>query len=391
MSPDPDEQPGAGEKDAAVSVAQQQIARHTEVIDAIRKRSDLTAKGLGALGTAALGGIALSKVGDVFPLKLQWASAIWTFLMVVGFVLMAAVVIVFVVRLAKVNEVVRLTSRGLDHEPPGPAAGAGWFARALAWLTKRLDPLLLNDPGTEARLIEQVFENEDDLNGAPSLRAYEARAFRLRRIAERERQTAAGTSETDPDVARADALEKRADAIQVDVLATLLRAVADVVRHRSAAAFTGISTLALYLTAVLGFLLFAMGTDYLDSDREHHDATKQLAIASDCAKAMKAFQDAKASDAVRDKGQDQRLKAAQCPALPTPKTPQKAAASKTPPSAISAAETGVVEDLTARWKACLASIPKEEPPKSVARCVRIAALTAEAARRLAEPSAPASG
>src|SRR4051794_4391184 len=122
---------------------------------------------------------------------------------------MAAVVIVFVVRLAKVNEVVRLTSRGLDQQSQEPTTRTGTFAKATYRFTRWLDPILLNEPAVEKRLADQVFENEADLNDAPSLRAYEARAFRLRRIAQRARQTGAGMSAADRDDTKAALLEER--------------------------------------------------------------------------------------------------------------------------------------------------------------------------------------
>ncbi|MCW2993853.1 MAG: hypothetical protein JWQ18_1348 [Conexibacter sp.] len=249
---DADPPPAATPAPAPATAAQDQVTRWRGVIDAVRSRADLSAKALGAIGTTAITAIGIDRIQDLSPTDWNTRTEIWAVLAVFGFLLMAVVIAGFVRRLALVNEPVVMSTGESD----------------------------LKDPA-ETAIVRRAFGDMAGLHQAPSLRAYEARAARLERIAARS------------DAARRTQLEQQAAEIRADVQATLGKAAADVLRRRSAQTFTGSWARSMYVLAVAGFVLFAVGTDYLDGDRGRQDAVAKARLANDkeCAAALKAYSD----------------------------------------------------------------------------------------------------
>lgn len=324
--------------EAPATGASAQTKRAREVIDTIRKRADLSAKALAAIGGAALGAISLDKVGDLSPT--DWgdeSTVVWAFLLLIGFVAMAAAIVSFVIRLEEVNRPVFVSSR-LDR---------------------------MDVKGDERGAVAQAFADMADLNDAPSLRAYEARAARLDRIADHS------------DEKRAAELRRRAAVIREEVQATHARAAADVVRARGAKALTGKDAIKWYAAAVLGFVLFTIGVDHLESEREADKASiardkqvlavrkERLALAKECAATQKAYTDQNLQLTLPAKAHCPEIKVATDTGGGTDK--QEAPATGT-------AAAGALTDLAARYETCQAAVEVKDGSRNAddeARCTQI--------------------
>jgi hypothetical protein len=229
----------------AASFAQDLVKDYREATDKIRARADLSAKTLGGLATSALTAVGIAKFADVFPFPNGFWAWIWLVLVIVGFLSMAAVIAFFTYRLWRINRPIVMAS----------------------------DPKLIEelDEKEELALAEKVYQRAANLNGVPSLRAYEARAHRLERIAERAPEQPAKR------------LTERASQIRVGVQATQARAGLVIVRRRAARAIYGSWSIAAYVVFALSVLVFAIGTDYLASKR-----TDEVALAKSCGEAHTA-------------------------------------------------------------------------------------------------------
>jgi hypothetical protein len=182
-----------------------------------------------------------------------------------------------------------------------------------------------------------------------TLRAYEARAARLDRIAARR------------GAARRQELQVQAKVIRDEVQATLGKAAADVVRRRSAQTFTGSWARSMYVLAVAGFLLFAIGTDYLAGDRGRQDQVAKTRLANDkeCAAVIKAYSDVKLTVTTWE--------GRRCP-----KT--TAVASTAGSDATVTELSGALQDLSTRLTACLAAVSTDDDAlagRQTERCDRI--------------------
>ena len=339
VAPEANDPPADKPAEAPDTVASEQVKRAREVIEAIRKRADLSAKALAAIGGGALGAISLDKVGDLSPTDWDGSTVMWAILLLVGFVFMAAAIVAFVIRLEAVNRPVVMSSR-----------------------LNRLDL-----EGAEQALVAQAFADMADLNDAPSLRAYEARAARLDRIADRS------------DEARAPDLRRRAARIRAEVKATHARAASDVVRARGAKALTGKDAIRWYAAAVLGFVVFTIGVDHLESERQTvkesiaHDSRvvavrkERVAVAKECAATHKAYAD-----------QDLTVtlpKDARCPEFEPVKDTGGDTEAKAP-SGTATAAAGALTDLATRYASCQAAVQVTDDTRDAAdeaRCSRILA------------------
>lgn len=238
---DGNEAAGAGTPLPAAAVTQN-IERWREAAEKLRGRVDLTAKAVGGIGTTAATAIGISKIGDLFPLTPGARSWLAFFVAIAGFVALSLAIAIVTYRLWSVNQPIFM----------------------------RTDPDAMKDQGDvderERDAIRVVYEETADLNRAESLRSYEARAHRLRRVAERTRD--------DDERARVDA---KADQIAADIQATFARAALRVIRRRTTNAVRGAGSVFAYLLFVAGLLSFAVGTDYIASER-----TDQVTIAKSC-------------------------------------------------------------------------------------------------------------
>jgi hypothetical protein len=248
----------------AIDRATEQEKRFREVADKIRSRADLTAKGLGTVGTTILTALGISQVGDVFPARPdEWQWWVSTGFVIIGFVGMATVLAFFTLRLWRLNQPIFLASDVNwmpDLKEPKQTAPVVDSEAAAS----------LNQIKTERRRVQDLYREVAALNLAPTLLAYEARGDRFDRIASRRGEDAEG-------------LRDQASLIKAEVLATQTRALAVLVRDRAARALTGNSARMAYATFVAGVILFATGADWLDSGQ-----TDKIAQAKNCGDASKA-------------------------------------------------------------------------------------------------------
>jgi hypothetical protein len=217
------------------------VQRAIDAIDATRKRTDATAKVVGGLGTSAVTAVGIAKFADVFPFPPDQDLAVAGLL--IGFVAMAAVIAHFTGRLWAVNANIVMKSDPDEMDDVDPA---------------------------EREVVRVVYQQVADLNQAPTLRAYEARRFRLLRTA--------GRVESGP----AEGLKERAAEIESDIGVAQVRAALAVVRRRATRAVTDATAGALYATFLAAVVLFGISADRLDSER-----AGRITTAKSCAEAAK--------------------------------------------------------------------------------------------------------
>jgi hypothetical protein len=226
-------------------------------IGAVRQRTDIAAKTVASLGTAGVSAVGLAKFADIFPFE----GPDW------------AVIAVLAGFLAMVVSVAGLTARLWRTQQP---------------LVIRSDPELMTDElsdrkhrysgRTERELVEDVFDDMTVLNGVVSLRAYEARGRRLRRVARR--------FEAEP----AKKLTEEADQIRAEVGATQIRAAHAVIRRRAWKAVRGFWSLIFFLVFLGGLAGVAIGADRLEAERTAQDRleaerTSEIGFYKSCAEA----------------------------------------------------------------------------------------------------------
>lgn len=205
-----------------------------DLMTLIRGRTDVTAKGLAAVGTAAVSAIGYAKLADVFPYYGPWYALVG---LGVGLAAMVFAVVMLVRRFEDLAQTVityadaerTRTKSELDHQ--------------------------------EFTTLTREYEEMAKLNGVKSLRAYNARAHRFERIAD-----------ASPDTTTASALRARADAIRAEVLATQDRAVVFILRERAKRAFFHKKAIALLAVFLLGWYGTALAADALEAKRADSEA-----------------------------------------------------------------------------------------------------------------------
>jgi len=217
-------------------------------IQDIRSRVEFSAKVLGGVGTTAATAVGIDRIGDLYPVSHTVWSWVWFGLAIIGFAGLAAAILFVTYRLWSVSQPVRVRA---DLESMKKS--------------ERLSP-------AEEHEVSALFTETARLNGHNDLRAYEAREGRLTRIAARI-----------SDEKERGRIEQMAAAIRADLEVTFARAAHLVVRRRASNAIRDSMSQAAYGVFVVGFLLFALGTDYVSSER-----TEQVAIAKSCAEARTA-------------------------------------------------------------------------------------------------------
>jgi hypothetical protein len=235
----------AGDEPTAPTGTADQAQRFRDATEKVRQRTELTAKTLGGLGITAVSAIGIAKFADIFP----WApdQGWWVALLIVSFLLMIGVVGLFTYRLWHANERILLRS----------------------------DVDRMNDLSDEEKdTVREVYAETARLNLAPSLRALEARAQRLYRIA---------TRTDNKDLAKQ--LRQRADDIAADIRSVQARAGMIVVRRRAGQAIRDALAIAAFAVLALSIVGFGVSSDRLDSER-----TQLTKIVKDCAEAKKAAQ-----------------------------------------------------------------------------------------------------
>jgi hypothetical protein len=162
--------------------------------EGIRRRADVAAKTLGGLATTAVSAIGIAKFSDIYPLPP--GEKPWAYALVAGFAAMLIAVGFFTYRLWRVNEPIVLRS-------------------SVSAMGKDLRD------EHERDIVWKIYDEVARLNRMPSLRAYEARAHRLLRIADRV---------DEPRVAKVGA---KASVIIEDIVSTETRALMVITRRRS--------------------------------------------------------------------------------------------------------------------------------------------------------------
>lgn len=242
--------------DPAAKRAADRAESYREAMEKIRSRTDVTAKGLATLGTAAVAGIGYAELADVYPKEGPDGAV---FALIAGVVAMVAGVILAVFRFNR-------ATRSVITEP----------GRELT--------IELNDFGPTDRFSKEdkntlryVYDELGRLNGVGSLAAYQARARRFERIAARWGETPAAAE-----------LRQRADVIMKEIAAAQDRAGALILRHRASSALFSGWTLLVVLLFAAGWYATALASDAMKGAREG-----ELTIAKSCAEVLEK------SDAVK--------------------------------------------------------------------------------------------
>jgi hypothetical protein len=207
----------------------------------IRSRTDATAKGLAAVGTAAVSAIGYATFADFFPYR---GPAIAVAGVVLGLAAMITAVVKLVQRFERLAETIITFP---DAERTKDRSG-------------------LDDDEYETLTAE--YKGMAKLNEVDSLRAYYARAHRFERIAE-----------TAGDQGTANLLRARADTIRVQVMVAQDRAVVFILRERAKTAFfhkTAIGYLVLFL---IGWYGTALSADAIQSKRAESEPSAPAAAA----------------------------------------------------------------------------------------------------------------
>lgn len=219
--------------------------RNRAATEKIRSRTDLTAKALAAVGTAAVSAIGYNKLADVYPYGgPDWAVAI----IVVGAELMIIAVLHLLRRFSDAGEVI------------------------VTWvdLQKTIEDNKLD--AEEVKIVRGVYEEMAKLNDVDSLAAYQARAHRYERMAD--------SCECS---SRADELRAQADLIANEISSVHTRVAALILKKRAREATSGGKTLKLILLFVIGWYLMAYAADRIESDRNG-----EVEVAKACADAREA-------------------------------------------------------------------------------------------------------
>lgn len=245
-APEPPPSPGTSLIDQAVD----QGKRFSDAADKIRQRADTSAKTLAALGTTAVTAVGVAKFADIFPAEGQ---GLWVVALLAGFAAMVIAILLFSSRLWNVNQPLFTTSNATTMTD----LDAGW-----RWRRPK--------PDKEQVEVRRVYEDMARLNAAPSLQAYEARALRFERIAERS-----------VDGVKSKRLLDRAALIRAEVRATQSRAAALVIRKRAWKAATGPAVAAIAALFVIGLMSVGISADALESARGQTDRAKVCAESLD--------------------------------------------------------------------------------------------------------------
>jgi hypothetical protein len=257
-----------------------QAKRFSEAADTLRGRTDLAAKGLGGLGTAALTAIGIAKVGDIFPFppgQEIWVGALW-----LGFLLMVVAIVALTLRFWTANRPLLPTS-----DPAGMLKNTE--------TRKKENESEIDD--AEMKMMCAVYKEEVahaafSLGNHETLKHYEERADSL----ERETQTRWG--QVGLDAKRRQVARMRAEIDKAQQRAKLV-----VVRRRLNHTLTRPIAAVWAALFVVGLVGFGASADRLESQRSGLIATDKS-----CAEAVKAGVPATALPGICDKVTDTNAK-----------------------------------------------------------------------------------
>lgn len=230
--------------------ATEQSQHFHELMKLIRSRTDATAKGLAAVGTAAVSAIGYRTLADVFPFPGPFMSG--HSLSLAGF----AVVGLAAGIVAMVFAVIKLVQRF-------EAIAETIITYADAERTQERSGL----QSSEFETLTREYKGMAKLNQVDSLAAYNARAHRLERIAD-----------ASPGSEHAGELRARADAIRAEILAVQDRAVVYILRERAKQAFFHRKAIIYLLVFLGGWYLTALCADGLQSERAKLEADSRAPV-----------------------------------------------------------------------------------------------------------------
>jgi hypothetical protein len=237
-----------------------QAKRFSEAADTLRGRTDLAAKGLGGLGTAALTAIGIAKVGDIFPFPPRqegWVVALW-----IAFLAMVVAIVALTLRFWTANRPLLPTS--------DPAEMQKNTERRKKENESEIDK-------AEMKMMCAIYDEEVahaafSLGDHETLKHYEKRADDL----ERETQTRWG--QVGLEAKRRQVARMRAEIDKAQQRAKLV-----VVRRRLNHTLTRPIAALWAALFVVGLVGFGMSADRLESQRSGAIATDKS-----CAEAVKA-------------------------------------------------------------------------------------------------------
>lgn len=206
--------------------------RFREAMTQTRTRTDLTAKGLAAVGTAAITALGYAKLADVFP----FGGPTWALLcLLAGMIGMVLAVVLLVRRFFGASQVI-ITSPDL-------------------WDTANVNDLNY----VEREQLGNAYEDSAKANGFESLldldktaRKFEGEALTLK----------------ENDKAKAKPLERQAERLLAEVQAAQDRGAAFIVRRRSTYALFGWPSLLFLALFAIGWYGTALGADALEGARK---------------------------------------------------------------------------------------------------------------------------
>jgi Na+-transporting methylmalonyl-CoA/oxaloacetate decarboxylase gamma subunit len=241
-----------------------QAKRFSDAADTLRGRTDLAAKGLGGLGTAAVSAIGIAKVSDIFPLPP--GETVSVVFLGVGFGLMVLAILALTSRFWSANRPLLPTS--------SPTTMEG---------VKEIDPA--EEKIMDAVYTEAVAHAAFSTGPGESLEDYEERADKL----ERESQTRWG--QVGLDAKRRQVARMRAEIDKAQQRAKLV-----VVRRRLNQTLNSLMAALWAFLFVIGLVGFGVSADHLESQRSDLIATDKS-----CAEAVKAKVPPKALPRICDK------------------------------------------------------------------------------------------
>jgi hypothetical protein len=240
-----------------------QAKQYLEASDTLRARTDLAAKALGGLGTAAVSAIGIAKVGDIFP----WppGEKVSLVFLLVGFGLMVLAIVALTLRFWTANRPLLPTSdpvRMRDKTPPKK--------RDRNTTASEIDD-------DEKNIMCAVYDEEVahaafSLGNHETLKHYEERADSL----ERETQTRWGQ-------AGLDAKRRQVARMRAEIDKAQQRAKLVVVRRRLNKTLNSWMAALWAFLFVAGLVGFGMSADHLEAQRSGRIATDKS-----CAEAVKA-------------------------------------------------------------------------------------------------------
>jgi hypothetical protein len=241
-----------------------QAKRFSEAADTLRGRTDLAAKALGGLGTAALTAIGIAKVADIYPLPP--GEGVWVVCLFVGFSLMVLAIFGLTIRFWSANRPLLPTS--------SPEA------MRVAKEIDRSEAKIMDDIYTEA-----VAHAAFSVGAGETLEQYEQRADDL------ERQSQTRWGQVGLDAKRRQVARMRAEIEKIQQRAKLV-----VVRRRLNHTLTRPMAAVWAAMFVVGLVGFGVSADRLESQRSDAIATDKS-----CAEAVKAGVVVKALPQICDK------------------------------------------------------------------------------------------